>query len=481
LKNILADCKVLWVADQTSSEINSLVEYPCSTVVLVIKLPGSNWEFEIKRAGVRGNQALSAVYERDSNPVPTGHRLHGGSVGSSLGFEAEAARHFSAIYQDIHGVPPPINMTSAIVSIDTIPSRRGDISVFTYFTEPKYFGEGFQAMRRAMRQIVNFERDEDSEEPLPGPFGLTVDFLSAYAPRQSIIAGSTSFRLERLGTYLASGGDQVYFRTGLQRPHTFTDSRRFADELLEEILGIYVPPSQASRSYEDYLQQAFAFPPNRARADSVFLALMSQAGKVWGTLLAMGSYADGESFAPRNVGLKSCWVAGEWTVQIRFMDHDCMDVPRSDSGALNPLRFIEGLLQDERFLVRDFRGRHKSSFCHLQEIYRVSPQVLAEGQAFFRNSLAAAHAKASHAIAHDENVRRHFSTTYLRSLAEWKMLVAEFLHGAAEGLDFSAWTSTATARLQALNYSQKRIDRSIEAIGKGRQWLQKYGFLYGSK
>ena len=54
LKRLCATSGIYWVSDTTSSRINSLVEYPTTTVVLVIKLPGSDIEFEIKRAGRRG-------------------------------------------------------------------------------------------------------------------------------------------------------------------------------------------------------------------------------------------------------------------------------------------------------------------------------------------------------------------------------------------------------------------------------------------
>src|SRR5438132_8738357 len=62
--------KTCWVAESTSSEINSLVEYPLTTVVLVIKPPGSDVEFEIKRAGRKCRTPLTVVYARDGYTVP---------------------------------------------------------------------------------------------------------------------------------------------------------------------------------------------------------------------------------------------------------------------------------------------------------------------------------------------------------------------------------------------------------------------------
>ena len=79
--------KIYWVAERTSSRINSLVEYPLTTVVLVIKPPGSEIEFELKRAGRRGNNPLSVVFRRNGYRVPLPHRLDGGSMQWLLRYE----------------------------------------------------------------------------------------------------------------------------------------------------------------------------------------------------------------------------------------------------------------------------------------------------------------------------------------------------------------------------------------------------------
>src|SRR5262249_53885980 len=82
LKSLCEGSDVFWVSDATSSEINSLVEYPLTTVVMVVKPPGSEVEFEIKRAGRRGAHPLGVVYERGGYQVPPSHRLDGGSMQS---------------------------------------------------------------------------------------------------------------------------------------------------------------------------------------------------------------------------------------------------------------------------------------------------------------------------------------------------------------------------------------------------------------
>src|SRR5262249_2045605 len=88
LKKLCASARTYWVANHPSSEINSLVEYPITTVVLVIKPPGSEVEFEIKRAGKRGPFSLDVIHEREGCDVAPSHRLDGGSMLWMLRHEA---------------------------------------------------------------------------------------------------------------------------------------------------------------------------------------------------------------------------------------------------------------------------------------------------------------------------------------------------------------------------------------------------------
>src|SRR5262249_31799146 len=100
---LIARSCVLWVGDDTSSRLNSLVESPAGTVVLVVKPPGSSLELEIKRAGRRGSRPLSAVHRRDGYLVSPTHRLDGGSMGGSLRAEAGSAAMLSRLFRLVHG------------------------------------------------------------------------------------------------------------------------------------------------------------------------------------------------------------------------------------------------------------------------------------------------------------------------------------------------------------------------------------------
>ena len=92
------------MSEKTSSRLNSLVEYPLYTVVLVIKPPGSEIEFEIKRAGLRGENSLDIVCLATVTRVPPSHRLSGGSMQWLLRYETRCrACRLVRAYRQVHG------------------------------------------------------------------------------------------------------------------------------------------------------------------------------------------------------------------------------------------------------------------------------------------------------------------------------------------------------------------------------------------
>ena len=170
LRRLCESAKIYWVDNATSSAINSLVEYPLTTVVLVIKPPGSHYEFEIKRAGRRGNP-LSVVFTRNGNRVPASHRLDGGSMQWLLRYEANNGARLSLIYRLVHGVEAPLPGYISRNTIFGVPANGNPAPVFRYFTDPRVFGEnGFRDMRLAMKETVDVLKNEEGEylPQLPG-------------------------------------------------------------------------------------------------------------------------------------------------------------------------------------------------------------------------------------------------------------------------------------------------------------------------
>ncbi|HEY3582089.1 MAG TPA: hypothetical protein VGK82_16150, partial [Pyrinomonadaceae bacterium] len=219
LKRLCAGTKIYWVSDATGCEINSLVEYPLSTVVLVIKPPGSHYEFEIKRAGRKGNP-LNVVFTRNGNRVPPSHRLDGGAMQWLLRYEANNAAKLSLIYRLVHGVDAPLpgylarnNVFNVPVNASVNASVNGSQApAFRYFTEPRVFGGvGFQDMRASMKAAVDALQTEEGEflPQVPGDMALTGEFLSHIAPAQALVCGTSSFRLDKVATYLSAEGAET--------------------------------------------------------------------------------------------------------------------------------------------------------------------------------------------------------------------------------------------------------------------------------
>src|SRR4029450_8382306 len=117
---------IYWVTPATSAEMNALVACPVNTVAAVIKPPGSEVEFELKRVGVKGPLPLGAVFSRNRSDVPPTHRLHGGSMGYFLRWEAGAAAGMSKIYRLIHHTGAPISRSLSVSTVYGVPVNGGE-------------------------------------------------------------------------------------------------------------------------------------------------------------------------------------------------------------------------------------------------------------------------------------------------------------------------------------------------------------------
>lgn len=477
---LTAGTTVFWTGPKVSSEINSLVEYPISTVVLVVKPPGSDLEFEIKRAGLRGPHPLSALYSREETPVPWCHRLQGGSTGRMLDGEAKATAMVHQIYEAIHGCPAPVSQVLAVSAINTVPAWSGEEQLIPYFSQREAYGEGFESMRAAMAECVEaFEKEDKTSLDLPGDVGLTVNFLRSLAPRQAILVGTSSFRLDAVAKYLSPEGPQAYFGA-LEGTFGPQDARRFADDLLDEVLGVYVPPKGSFTDYQTYVQSAFTVPVNRSRADRVYLSLLAQIGRFWGTLLAVGAHSHGESFVSRNTGLKSIFSAGRWRVRICFLDHDGLLVPGDLCGEFDPQKAVYGMRIDERHILPgDYAiDDPRVAVGRLQEIYRVSGQIVPAGTQRFHHTLGNAYRKTRRAMNHSRNFRRMFDPEYLRTRSDWDEVVDARLRALQCGVSFDVWASDMSARLAARGYDEDKAKRFVHTAEDAREFLAGYAFAF---
>src|SRR5206468_3114606 len=101
-------------------------------------------------------------------------------------------------------------------------------------------------------------------------------------------------------------------------------------------------------------------------------------------LLAVRGFSRGESFVERNVGLRSTWRDGRWSVGITFMDHDdlCFATDR-----FAPLDTLPNMLLDERHVLRQVAT--------LERIYRLGEAAAGAAAARRPRLRRAAHHRAS--------------------------------------------------------------------------------------
>jgi hypothetical protein len=482
LRRLLNAPIIYWVSSATDSEINSLVEYPLTTVVLVIKPPGSPLEFEIKRAGKKRPPVLGVVYERDGRGVPPPHRLDGGSMLSFLRNEARAAATFSTVYRQAHASDAPMSMMVSRRSIFGVPVRGAEENILEYFTNPHVFGDGFIAMRAALKDCVYAfnEYDKSNAVKLPGDYGRAVHFLTHSTPGQAIISGTTSFRLNTVAAYLSAQGPEKYFKEGLRVGYSRHDARQLADEVLEEALGSYSRPAVAYRNHKQYVGAAFAVEENRARADHIFLDSIQQIGTYWGTMLAIRGYSWGESFAPRNVGLKSFWSEGQWKTKIIFMDHDCLELSDKSDKHFQPLHAFNGITTDARYIGGDLiktREQQTSIYC-LKKIYRVRKKLNEEGETLLHKAIQKAYRATHDAMLNDSELRKLFNKVFVERLRDWDEIVGSYLKMKSNGSGVGAWREDVRSSLKEKGYGRGAIEDHLKTVETHSAFLEKQAFLY---
>ncbi len=479
LRRLSQKALIYWVSERTSSRLNSLVEYPLTTVVLVIKPPGSDVEFEVKRAGLRGENSLGVVFARNGYTVPPSHRLNGGSMQWLLRYESDAAIRLNRAYRLVHGVDAPMPAYVARASVYGVPTPHGEVRMMDYFTERRWFGSRFNQMRAAMREsVVAFASEGHVTLPdLPDGLGLTAQFIGQVTPGQAILSGTTAFRLDKLETYLSKNGPEKYFKTGLSVSYSADEAKQLADTILEEILGVYRPPDDRYRSYEQYV--AAALSANRARADKVYLSIVEQTAKFWGTLLSLRIHTRGESFVARNVGLKSHWEQGEWKVKIVFMDHDAVTLHTQEDHFFWADSAIPTMALDESYIwgrnPRHFPG---SEMGYLQRIYQIDKTIDEEGDALAHRSLRDAYVKTRNALQNNDRLRRLFHKRFLDRVLDWDMFVSGYLSLNGEKAANKRWKQKMEEMLTGKGYKSGAVERMGKTVEQNRTFLEKYSFLF---
>jgi hypothetical protein len=484
-EHLAASANVYWVSKRTPSEINAMIERPIETVACAVKPPGSPMEFEIKRTGLRATFPLTASFTYSTGePLPPSHRLQGGASTASLRWESNQAAVISNIYRSVHGCEAPTSKLLSLASYRTVPLRGQNIHLVDYFTDPDVFGDGYENMREHMAQCVsNFDIQYGEEfADLPGEVGLTGRFLAHVLPCQGILAQTSSYRLDTLATYLSPTGPDAYFIKGLKRTsYTRHEARQFADSLLDEVLGRYTAPNIAYEDHPQYLRAAFAIPANRIRADRFHASTIADLGMLWGTILAVGAYSFGESFVGRNLGLKSSFNAGEWTVRLFAMDHDNLRIPDEDEESFWPHPAFRASVVDESFLCAN-PGRPKqiegSSLWCLEEIYHVDAPTREKSKDYLHRAMEKGYKQTRHGMDHEPNVQRFFSKSYIRHMHDWDVIVADYLTICDDSGKVADWKNRTEAYLSRRNYREEIIANYLKGVEKHDDVVKRYSFLW---
>ncbi|MCP4657272.1 MAG: hypothetical protein GY856_17825, partial [bacterium] len=466
---LVRDERIYWVAEATSSDVNALVEYPLGTVVVVVKPPGSDLEIEIKRCGRRRPCPIRVVPA--TRVVDWSHRLDGGSVAGMLHHEVAAICRLLHLYRRIHGGEAPVSLPVSVATVRRVPTGGGDVDVVDLLSDTtasaeKWAGKPklFELLSKGIRPAGVGAKPEQVER-----------FLGRMTPTQAVLAGTSSFRLDLLSRQLAPAGDHPHPDEELSD----ADRRHLADELLEEILGVYQPPEGDPDSHEHYLAAAFSQPENRRRADDAFRAVMQQLGTFWGTVWGIGGYSYGESFVARNVGLRTVWHQGRWQVRVIFMDHDDLHVyPESveseDVATQALIRRLDGRLLDQHFLVGE-----PSEGCtvgHLERLYRVDETVAREGRVVLQRALAAAYRKA---LAAAEAMPELFPERFGEHLRDWDEVAGSFCTLRERSPQTVAdWRRELRARLTRRGCSREWLDAAFAMVERYEDYLVRGDFFY---
>lgn len=449
VQRLTRDAAIYWLADATPSTCNALVEYPLGTVVLTIKSPGSDIELEIKRAGLRGPRVVEARYaDEQGRPLPLHHHFWGGSMGAYLRAETASSTALASLFRQVHGQEPPISRVLARNVVLTVPAAGGgQRSLLSHFSDPSMD----EAMRRSLPRLGRQGLPSGLEDFVAG------SFVAAASPQQALVSGTTTFRLDKLERYLGPGGAEEYFTRGLGRPYSDAEARAFADSVLDEVLAPYERPRGPWQSYERYVEAALTLPSNRLAAARARDAAFEQMACLWGTLIGLGAYSEGESFVTRNVGLRKVWRGGAWHVAIIFMDHDGLRIARPHDSDVAVHAVLNGTFRDHTHILGGQQSHRyvPGSLAAIDAIYRMAGSDAGRRERFLP-LVAESFRRTRLAMQEDAKVQALFDPMFVRRLVDWERTLLSFRpeHAAA----IPRWRRNARARLHRAGHERKVID-----------------------
>lgn len=480
---LVRDPVVYWVAESTPSNVNALIEYPIGTVAVVIKPPGSDVEIEIKRTGTRGQRTVDCVFKRPNagDPLTPLHHYYGGSYSRLLRWELAEGTTLTRMYRHAYGGEAPMSRIVHLTGVLDVPGPCGDMTLVSYFGRAEGYGDGYAAMRREMENAV--PRLENTPLPMPpgdpGGFGLTGKWISVTSPEQALIVNTSSFRIDRLATYLGANGAEAYFTKGLGVHPTPDDARRAADMFLSEVLPGYTPPAVEYSTWAEYIDAAFAVPDNRRSADETYVEVMRQLGEYFGFYCAMRATSGGESFVERNIGLRRVFRGGAWRMQTIFMDHDAVVIAGRDYAYCDSEDFLDRAFFDLSHLVGGtIRWGTRGCAGALKAMLRIGPAAAAEGLRALKQGFRERYHAGQKAIAADQELQRMFRPDFVKAMTDWDDTLRSFLAAYRENTPPETWQRAVTRMLRKRGYKPKTARWFAQTMLEFALLLPWFGFVY---
>jgi hypothetical protein len=358
-----------------------------------------------------------------------------------------------------------------------VPVNGGQRHIVEYFTRldgPLGRDETSRAMRRSIDAYCREMRTRAL--PIRSDVELTAQFLAQVAPTQAILVGTSSFRLDRLVAHLSPDGADRYFAQLSNAAPGRAEAKSFADEILEEVLGVVTPRDVAYETHAQYIESIFAGHENRARAERHYGRAMRQIGVFWGTLLGMRAHTFGESFVTRNVGLKSTWEEDEWTVKIIFMDHDGTYLSGQRAREFHPLSALPAMIGDDMH-IWGFTGV-KGDVELLRTLFRIDDRVEREAQSALRAEVRDAFQRTKRAICENPQVQSCFASEFVERYTDWDEMVVGYVGLPDDPVERNAWAVRTSRWLEDKNYPDRLRREYLRAVERHTGFLEKYAFLY---
>ena len=335
--------------------MNALVACPVNTVAAVIKPPGSELEIRIEARRCQGAAAARHVVSRDGIDVPPTHRLQGGSMGYCMRWEAGGRRRHVE------------RLSPASIALRRRSRARCPCPLSTEFrstAESEHIVDYFRGWplrpgrdqtRPAMRRSIDaFCRESARGRAAARRRARPGDTVSRASRSDAVTAHGTRRRSASIDSRPTSPrmARTIYFAEGLHTPVSAAPrAKRFADELLEEVLGIVTPQDAPFEHHAQYIDAVFAG-PGEPRHGPIGISLGHAADRhVLGHAAGDASATRyGESFVARNVGLKSVWAGGSGESRSSSWTTTCMYLTGRMSRDFHPLSAIPGMANDDQHI-----------------------------------------------------------------------------------------------------------------------------------